>query len=189
MIRRQLRAAREYERRAADRSRPGTPALLLSGSAHGEGLAPQANHRWVQLLARLSSSRLDGQLAAGVPPESSPLAAARAERLVSFPMRSALAQHWGDVLARAARPPPAARPPVVPLCRGRIIAARRDIQELLGALSTQLPVPARGVAAANRLLTDGTGPLYNPACTTDLSEAMRKVVELLDPATALVSSS
>ncbi|MGA3146371.1 MAG: hypothetical protein ABSF33_02715 [Acidimicrobiales bacterium] len=56
------------------------------------------------------------------------------------------------------------------------------------ALSTCLPVPARGVAAANRLLTDGTGPIDNSSSTTDLVAAVREVVELLDPAMSLSPS-
>jgi hypothetical protein len=56
---------------------------------------------------------------------------------------------------------------------------------MVPALSMALPVPARGVAMANWLLTDGAGPLYSRLCGTDLSAALRRVIELLDPAAAL----
>jgi hypothetical protein len=75
----------------------------------------------------------------------------------------------------------------VSLCRDRIIAADHGIRAVLGALSTSLPVPAQGVAQASWLLSDGTGPLYNRACTTDLAAALGRVVELLDPTAVLVA--
>jgi hypothetical protein len=58
---------------------------------------------------------------------------------------------------------------------------------MLHALATALPVPAQGVAQASWLLSDGTGPLYNRACTTDLAAALRRVVELLDPSSRLAA--
>ncbi len=185
--RRRLHQAKEYQRVSFDRGRSGPSALLLSGPVDGGGFAPQANHWWIRLLARLFSSRLDRRLAAGVLPESSPLTAARAERLVSFPVRSALAQCWQGLLAEAAAPP-GNRCRSVPLCRERITGSRPEVAAMVDALSMQLPVPAGGVAAAGRLLTDGTGPLYNPSCPTDLSDTVRTVVGQLDPATALLPS-
>jgi hypothetical protein len=71
------------------------------------------------------------------------------------------------------------------LCRDRIVAADGQIRTMIFALSPSLPVPARGVAMANWLLTDGAGPLYNPRGDTDLSAALRRVTELLDPTAAL----
>jgi hypothetical protein len=67
----------------------------------------------------------------------------------------------------------------------RIVAAEPQIRELTALLRAPQPVPARGVAAANLLLTDGTGPLYNPLLTskTVLSEAVTVAVSLLDPTT------
>jgi hypothetical protein len=53
---------------------------------------------------------------------------------------------------------------------------------LLSALATSLPVPARGVAMASRLLSDGTGPLYNRNCPVHLSDALAEVTAQLDPA-------
>ncbi len=184
IIRRRRREARDHYRALIDRTRTGSPAFLLAGPAGHAGFACRANSRWIRLLAGVLALRLDGQLAAGLSPESNRLVAARAEKLVSLPVRSALAQHWGDLLRQAARPP-AARTPVVPICRDRIMAADEDIRLMLEGLSTRLPVPARGVAVAKHLLTDGTGPLYNKSSPVDLVDAVREVVELLDPATSL----
>ncbi len=186
VVRRQRREAREQHRILIDGCRSGS-TLLLAGPDNGEGFACRANRGWIRMLAGVFASRLDRQLASGLPPESNRLTAARAEKLVSLPMRSALARHWRDLLAQATRPP-VARNPAVPICRDRIIAAAGEVRAMLDTLSTCLPVPARGVAAANRLLTDGTGPIYNTSSTTDLVGAVREVVELLDPATSLSPS-
>ena len=76
----------------------------------------------------------------------------------------------------------ARRNPHAPLCRDRIIEAAGEVRALLGALATPLPVPARGVAMASRLLSDGTGPLYNRNCPVPLSDALAEVTAQLDPA-------
>ena len=162
-------------------------APLFTGEPAGRGFASRANSGWIRLLAGVLASHLDDRIAAGAPPETNRLTVARADRLVSLPMRLSVALNWRDLLAHAAGPRPVVNP-VVPLCRERILAAERDIEAMLGALTALLPVPARGVAAAKQLLTDGTGPLYNPACTTDLADALREVTALLDPTTALTAS-
>jgi hypothetical protein len=182
--RRRRRQARDDHRILIDRGQTGPPPLLVAGAEGHEGFARRANRRWIRGLAGVLAFRLDRQLAAGLPPETNRLIAARADSLVSLPVRSALARHWRDLLTQATRPP-VARTPTVPICRDRIMAAEADIRATLEALSARLPVPARGVAAANRLLTDGTGPLYNRSSPVDLVDAVREVVELLDPATSL----
>src|ERR1700722_10278744 len=101
-------------------------------------------------LAALLAPTLDRQLAAGSPPESGALRAARAAQLVSAPTRRRLVRDWQRVLDQARRPP-RARNPHAPLCRDRIIEAAGEVRALLGALATPLPLPARGVAMASRL--------------------------------------
>ncbi len=49
-------------------------------------------------------------------------------------------------------------------------------------LRAPTPVPARGIASAYLLLTDGTGPLYSPISKIVLSDAIADAVALLDPA-------
>ena len=185
-LRRQRREAKAQHRLLMDRSGAGSTALLIGGPGNAEGFVARPRSIWVRSLIRLGAASLDRQIASGLPPESNRLTAARAELLVSLPLRRSLAQNWRDLSAQAARGP-TARSPRVSLCRDRIIAAHRDILAMLHALSTSLPVPAQGVAQASWLLSDGTGPLYNRACTTDLAVALRRVVELLDPTSALVA--
>ncbi len=88
-----------------------------------------------------------------------------------------------------ARTAPRARSPHAPLCRDRVAAAEGDARAMLSALSSPLPVPARGVAMASRLLGDGTGPLYNRNCPVSLSAALRSVTAQLEPARAYTGTS
>jgi hypothetical protein len=131
-----------------------------------------------RLGARVFSARLDHELAAGRPPEWSRLHAARAEHLVELPFREALADSWERILRS-----PAVR--VRPLGT-RVAAAEPSIRLLAGRLRAPLPVPARGVALANVLLTDGTGPLYSPLSAASLDDALTEAVTLLDPAAPLL---
>jgi hypothetical protein len=57
------------------------------------------------------------------------------------------------------------------------------------ALLAPLPVSARGVAMASRLLSDGAGPLYNRLSSVDLVGAVREVTEQLDPRVSLVATA
>jgi hypothetical protein len=42
-------------------------------------------------------------------------------------------------------------------------------------------MPARGIAMARQLLTDGRGPVYNPYAEGELSAAVEAATELIDP--------
>src|SRR5262245_38307912 len=88
------------------------PLPLPAGKSEAEGmetttldvpaLIPPRGPRQ-RVLARLLGASLDRQLAAGRPPESSPLLAARARLIVSLPRRTAMAGNWRHLLAVAAR--------------------------------------------------------------------------------------
>ncbi len=161
--------------------------MLINDPLNPHRLASQTNGVWLRLTARLFASRLDRQLAAGLPPESNGLLAARAQALVSAVVRADLALSWESVLARVARPP-AMRDPRLPVCRDRVAAAEDDVRTMLIALVAPLPVSARGVAMASWLLCDGSGPLFNRRSSADLAAAIRGVVAQLDPAMSLNSS-
>jgi hypothetical protein len=184
-LRRHRRDAEGQSQILGDRCRRGSP-LLIGDPGNAEGFVARPRSVWVRSLARLFAARLDRQIASGLPPESNRLTAARAALLVSLPLRRSLARSWRDLSGQAGRPPTARSPRVLP-CRDRIIAADRDIVAVLDALSASLPVPAQGVALASWLLSDGAGPLYNRSCSTDLAGALRRVVELLDPAAVLAA--
>ncbi len=60
---------------------------------------------------------------------------------------------------------------------------------MIALLSAPLPIPARGVAMANVLLTDGAGPLYNPRCDTELRRVVEATNAQLDPSRAVIAST
>jgi hypothetical protein len=134
-----------------------------------------------RLLARLLSFRLDGELAEGRPPEWSRLHAARADHLESVTFRNELADNWDHVMEVAAGRTATPGRSRSPLRRDRVADAEPRIRELVTLLRGPQPVPARGVAVAHQLLTDGTGPLYQPASKTALSEAVADAIALLNP--------
>jgi hypothetical protein len=142
--------------------------------------------RWLVLLTRWRAGDLDAQLAAGQPPEDDPQRAVRAAVLVEPANRRELAECWQAVLSRAARPPD----PIdsrVPLRRSQVLAADADIRRMIAGLCARSPVPARGVAIASGLLSDGTGPLYNDRCRQNLQAVIRSAIRHLDPSDGLAA--
>jgi hypothetical protein len=142
--------------------------------------ASQDHRPWDRLLARVRAPSLDRQLVAGCPPGSSRALAIRARQIVSPAGRRGLAQGWEHVLDLA-REPLVPRTTRGPLCRGRIAAAERDVQEMLAVLTGALPVAARGATMASVLLSDGTGPLHNHRSPLDLGAAVREATRQMDP--------
>ena len=163
----------------AEGSSPGMTTLLLVDPEHPQQLTARFNTRWASLVARLRASSLDRILAQGRSPESNRFLAVRAQMLVSPVMRRELVQNWENLLVQARRPP-VVRDPRVRLNRECIIACESDIAEMLKALLSPL-APARGTAMAIRLLSDGTGPLYNRGRSADLGIALNETIAQLDP--------
>jgi len=73
------------------------------------------------------------------------------------------------------------RNPRAPLNRDCIIACEPEIREMIVALLAPLESPARGTAMVSRLLSDGSGPLYNRHHPADLGIAVAEAVAGLDP--------
>jgi hypothetical protein len=168
----------------AERGTHQRTTLLTSDPSDPDRIVPRSEGPWVRLLVRLFALSLDRQLADGCSPEDSRLLAARADWLVSPSQREALADSWDRLVARAHRPQ-RARTCRVPLCRERVVAAEADVRDLRSALLAPLPVPVRGVAAADQLLRDGEGPLYRRACSADLRVELRAATAQLSPWLAL----
>jgi len=161
--------------------------LFVNDPLGRQGYSPQANNSWVRFVARVFASSLDRQLAAGVPPETTRLLAARADKLVSPSTRLSLAENWQGLLEQA-RKSPTDRARRVPLCSERIRAAEGDIQRMTSALAASRPSTARGVAMAGQLLSDGVGPLYNSHSTRDLRTLVTETTGHLDAEAFLIES-
>jgi hypothetical protein len=151
------------------------------------GLALRRPRPWERWWMRWRAPVLDAALAAGQPADADRFRAARAGLLVRPATRAALAASWQSVLDRADRRRGPADPRV-PVVAPRVRAAAADIERLITALRAAAPVPARGVALAVRLLSDGTGPLYRPGSRRDLRAAVNEAVAHLDPATELMAA-
>jgi hypothetical protein len=128
-----------------------------------------------RLLARLRARRLDLALAQGAPPEQDAAVALRARRLIDPSQRRSMAEalrrmvresHEGRISYAHVHP-----------CRRRVVAASEQLDELAEALSRPGPVAVHGVAEALILLTDGTGPLYNPTSAASLSALAAEATE------------
>src|SRR5271165_1503023 len=120
-----------------------------------------------RLAARWRPRRLDRALAAGVPPETSPALAVRAEILTELGRRRSIADGLRRVLSDACGASPVAPAHIRP-DRTSVAVAREELNALADTLEDPGPVAANGVAQAWILLTDGTGPLYNPYTRTSL---------------------
>jgi hypothetical protein len=131
---------------------------------------------------RMLGASLDNKLAGGRAPETSRLLATRAQLIVSLAKRRELADNWLDLLVQA-REPSGFLNPRVPLVRDRIVGAQAQIQALADALLAPMPT-SRGVAMARSLLSNGAGPIYDRACSTDLGSTLREVIARLDPLAA-----
>lgn len=126
---------------------------------------------------RLGSRRLDRALAVGVPVESTPALALRARRLTALSDRRAKAATYRRVLREAGQDAALSYKRISP--SPRVLAAADALSRLADALAAPGPVAARGAAEASLLLTDGTGPLYNPANQASLERyALRALADL-----------
>jgi hypothetical protein len=141
-----------------------------------------------RMLARALGASLDQQLAAGCPPEATPLLAARAQRIVALPRRACLARSW-DHLLLVARRAPARRSRAMPLRTAAILAAEPAIYELIARLTAPLPVGAQGVATATVLLTDPTSPVYSRRGPRTLDDLLHTAIIQLDPARPLMDAA
>lgn len=110
-----------------------------------------------RLLARTRARTLNDALVAGADPASSRALAARAQQLTSPGTRAALAQGL-DRLLRSAQSGPG-RWRVCPR-RDTVCANASALGELASLLAGTSPLYARGVAALEQLVSDGTGAAY-----------------------------
>jgi hypothetical protein len=142
-----------------------------------------------RVLARAFGASLDRQLAAGRPPESARLLAARAQHIVSVPSRKAVARNWDRLLRRAHRDPATRPTALAPLCTDQIAAAEPAIGVLMERLAAPLPVTAKGAALARLPLTDAIGPVYNSRSAVTLADLLDTAIANLDPALPLIPAA
>jgi hypothetical protein len=155
-------------------------ALLIAGAIAPLHVVARRRRPWDHLVTGLRSTTLDRELAAGCSADAVRIRALRADQLVTPAHRRRLGREWQGLVARA-HSGPEVFSSRVPLRHTRVLAAEHDILALADALRSPLPVPARGVALAQLLLTDGSGPLYSAGNRADLGQAVRDATRHLDP--------
>jgi len=153
--------------------------VLLTGRLGGLVVArrPRLSDR---LVVRLRARRLDRALAQGTPPEASAPLALRAQRLTEPEERLSLARELRRILGEAHQSPRPVLARIMP-SRASVWAAREELRRLADTLEDPGPVAAGGVAQARILLTDGTGPLYNPMSATTLVGGAARALRELRP--------
>lgn len=120
--------------------------------------------------------RADTELAATrLPP---PRLAWRAAELVADEHRNALARSLTDVVHAADE---RLLPTASPIARSAVRECRPQLLAIAARLfEVSKPVPARGVLLVDRLLTDGSGPLYGSGDAERLLVAATGVLAALD---------
>ena len=134
-----------------------------------------------RIMARLSSSRLDTELANGASPESSVALALRAELLARPSQLHLLACSVERLVNTAETPTLTSHTGLrVPIVRDAVRGARAELEALSRRLRSPGLVNVRGVARARLLLTDGTGPLYQSSTSRDLRAEVELALAQMD---------
>jgi hypothetical protein len=106
---------------------------------------------------------LTRELAEGADPTSSPERALRASQLISGRRRRQLVRTLRRTVSEARRPP-MTRAPMVIIRRGAVLEAQDAINTMIARLRAPDPVAAKGMAIAERIVSDGaSSPLYTGA--------------------------
>ncbi len=160
-------------------SREGRGAPTIVVLEQGAGLGLWRVRLWDRVRARLRTSALDEQLAAGASPESSVALALHAGHLCRPQQRRLLARSLNEIALSCEAP---ARGRLkAPVCRHGVTRARPELAAVVERLAAAGPVDVRGVARIRSLLADGTGPLYREARPGHLRDELRAALRAMDP--------
>jgi len=160
-------------------TRDGTGAPTIVVLEQGAGLGLRRVRLWDRVQARLRTSALDEQLAAGASPESSVALALHARHLCR-PQQSRLLVRSLTEIATSCEAP-SRRRLRAPVCRHGVTRARAELAAVVDRLAAAGPVDVRGVARIRHLLADGTGPLYRESRPGHLRDELRAALRAMDP--------
>jgi len=171
--------------RTRSSSKPA-PYVLSPRTASTESashLGPASGGRqagWrLRLAVRLTRPRLDREILAG-PRRSSPALNLRVEQLTGRRSREQFACRLRGVLRQADERSSQPVISAVVLSPRAVRAGRGAILALAERLEGRAPVDPRGIVLAQRLLTDGVGPMFNPYSEQTVTEAVQQVTRALD---------
>ena len=154
-----------------------TLILNAHGTPNGGVVARRVRLR-DRLAARLRAIALERELADGVPPETCPTLALRAQTLITPSARKRLARELRRVVSDA-RGDHVWLLSRVPGRRRAILDTAAELEIIADRLD-EGPVSARGVAQVRVLLTDGTGPLYFRGAAGELRSLIARTLNRLD---------
>jgi hypothetical protein len=140
----------------------------------------------VHVRVLLHRTRLDNALLDGADPASSPELGLRARQLTATRHRRVLADSLDEVMRIAEGPKAPRLAASAPLVRADVRAARGALLDLGRSLQREGEVNPAGVILAERLLTDGSGPLYMKAENDALWHAAHEANAALDRRTRSV---
>ena len=141
-----------------------------SGLAGGPSSPPRSLKRWLRV--QLHRGRLDHQVADGFGPDPIEDRALRARQMTARRARRRLARSLRARVKDAEGPAVARMSAAVPLSRRAVLPWRESLLGLAERLEGPDPLNPAGVARVLVLLTDGTGPLYNPAAADRMGDAV-----------------
>lgn len=168
-------------------SQPTSPAMWarsvsrdgVTSAAGGElasGGAPVA----LRLKVFMARGRLDRQIVAGRPCESSAALALRARQLTDPRTRARIAQDLRGIVDYVHRNRSRAVISAVVIEPAAVRSGRRAILELARRLEGTATVSPIGVVRAAALLTDGRSPLFYPHCERTVAQAVSEVHDALE---------
>ena len=133
------------------------------------------------LRVRLHRGRLDRELADGGDPAACAERGLRAKQLVAATTRRRLAHSLRGAVADADAPYAVVFYSAVPVCRRAVAPWREGLLGLADRLEHAETLNPCGVARVGVLLTDGAGPLYNPAAERRIDQMVWWVADGLQP--------
>ncbi|HXW59849.1 MAG TPA: hypothetical protein VEJ23_10275 [Solirubrobacteraceae bacterium] len=133
--------------------------------------------------------RLDGKLLEGAEPASRPELALRARQLTARRHRRLLADGLEEAMRLCEQSGTPRISASVPFVQADVRAARAALLELECSLRGSGEVSPAGVILAERLLTDGNGPLYVKSANDALWHAARDASAALDGSRRRVSDT
>ncbi len=125
-----------------------------------------------RLRVQFHRGRLDQQVAEGFGPDPVEDRALRATQLTAMRARRRLARSLRARVRDAEGPAAIRMSAAVPLCRRAVLPWRESLLGVAERLERPDPVNPAGVARVLVLLTDGTGPLYNPTPVRRMGEVV-----------------
>jgi hypothetical protein len=167
-------------------SKPASPAISAGPTTFGVapplhgGQSTSADTPFaLRLRVFLTRGRLDAQIGAAHPLQSSAALALRARQLTDPGTRQQIARNLRGIVDYAYRRSsgPVISPVVIEPTAVR--TGRSVILGLAERLEGTAPVTPRGVVLARALLTDGRSPLFNPHSEQTVSEAVWEVADAL----------